>query len=425
MLVILLLGFSAGLPLAMTSSTLGYWLEESSISLKSIGAIALIGIFYNLKFLWSPLVDIVNIPILGKLLGRRRSWLVMTQGCLILAILGLSTTHPETSLQATVFFALAVAFFSATQDIIIDAFRIETFNDEQQALSVATYTYGYRIGMLISGGVALKLSEFISWNGVYVFLAATVGLGILATLIAREPAYTRSAKIKTFTDQVKHAVIAPFADFMTRKGWIIMLIFIVVYKFPAAFLGGGIMSSFYLKMGFSKDEIFLAVKVFGMGATIIGLLIGGIVAAKWGLVRALWIDAILQASTNLLFIPLLYTQQNVVLLSTAVAAENIASAMGSVVLVAFISKLCNREFSATQYALLSSFAAFARTLLAANSGWIVENSGWAEFFVITFLSGAAALILIPYIAKYLETEKPKAGGRKSLTAAGKKLRKPL
>lgn len=402
-LVILLLGFSAGLPLAMTSSTLGYWLEESSISLKSIGAIALIGIFYNIKFLWSPLVDIVNIPVLGKLLGRRRSWLICTQACLILAILGLASTHPETALGATVLFALAVAFFSATQDIIIDAFRIETFADNEQPLSVALYTYGYRIGMLISGGLAIKISEFISWNGVYVFLAASIGLGILATLIAREPEYKRTAKVNTLAGQIKHAVIDPFTDFMTRKGWVILLIFVVVYKFPAAFLGGGIMSSFYLKMGFTKDEIFVAVKVFGMAATIFGLALGGIVAARWGLIKALWIDAILQASTNLLFIPIIYTNQNIVLLSTAVAAENIASAMGTVVLIGFISKLCNKEFSATQYALLSSLAAFARTALAANSGWIVASTGWAEFYIITFLSGIPALIMIPFVRKYIDS----------------------
>lgn len=398
-LVIFLLGISSGLPLAMTSSTLGYWFEESALSLKTIGVIALIGIFYNLKFLWSPLVDIIKIPLLCRLLGRRRGWLLATQACLIISILGLASTDPTQSLQVTIFFALAVAFFSATQDIIIDAFRIEFFAEDEQATSAAIFTYGYRIGMLISGGVALKISEYMSWNGVYIFLAATIALGVLATILASEPEFKSNSKASTFAEQLKQAVVAPFADFMRRRGWILLLIFIVVYKFPAAFLGGGIMSSFYLKMGFSKDEIFMAVKVFGMAATIAGLLIGGIVAAKWGLIRALWIDAILQASTNLLFIPLLYTEQNTYLLSLAVGAENIASAMGSVVLVAFISKLCNREFSATQYALLSSLAANGRTFLAANAGWIVEDVGWQQFFILTFFSGVPALLLIPYIRK--------------------------
>jgi PAT family beta-lactamase induction signal transducer AmpG len=399
-LIIFLLGMSGGLPLAMTSSTLGYWLEEAHIDIKTIGAIALIGVFYNIKFLWSPLVDVVSIPYFTKKLGRRRSWMIASQLCLMASIIGMSFFNPATSLGMTVLFALAVAFFSATQDIVIDAFRIESFETDSQASAVAFYTYGYRIGMLISGAVALKLSEFISWNGVYIFLAATIMCGILAALICDEPKFKRKTHVSTFSHQLRHAIIDPFADFMKQKGWLLFLAFIVAYKFPAAFLGGGLMSSFYLKMGFSKDEILVAVKIFGLASTMIGLLLGGIIAGKLGLVRALWVDAILQAATNLLFIPLIYSN-NPYLLTLAVSAENMASAMGTVVLVAFISRLCNREFSATQYALLSSFAALGRTFLAANGGWIVDSIGWAEFFVITFFAGIPALLMIPFVKKYL------------------------
>lgn len=383
----------------MTGATLGYWLTENQIDIKLIGAMALVGIFYNIKFLWSPFVDFVKIPFLSKL-GRRRSWIIASQICLIISIIGMSIFDPREELGMLVIFALAVAFFSATQDIVIDAFRIESFSDDMQASGAASSIYGYRVGMLISGALALKLSEYMSWNAVYIFLAVTLAFGIIATLFADEPKYKPKKNIAGIKQQAKHAVIDPFVDFMTRKGWVLCLVFIVIYKFPAAFLAGGLMSNFYLSMGFSKDEIIFAVKIFGMAATLLGLMAGGWMAAKLGLVKALFIDAILQAATNLLFIPIIY-YQNTYLLAGAVAAENFASSMGTVVLVAFISKLCSREFSATQYALLSSVAALGRTFLAANSGWIVDSYGWVEFYIITFLVGLPAIFMIPYIAKTL------------------------
>ena len=403
--LLFMLGISSGLPLAMTSSTLGFWLTEASINIKLIGAIALVGIFYNFKFIWSPLVDVVKIPLLDKKLGRRRSWMLVTQIGLALSILGISLTDPASALLPTIGFALAIAFFSATQDIVIDAYRIEILGEDEQAAASAIYVYGYRAGMFISGAVALKLSEYLSWNGVYIFLAATISIGIIATLLGKEPAQLKKQNLRGLAAQIKHAVISPFADFMQRRGWLLMLVFVVAYKFPAAFLGGGLMSSFYLKMGFEKDQIFFIVKTVGLFATLAGLFIGGLLAVKLGLIRALWIDAILQAITNLLFIPIVQEQGNIHLLGLAVCAENVASSMGTVVLVAFISKLCNKEFSATQYALLSSLAAAGRTLLAANGGVLVEHLGWEEFFFITFLSGIPALIMLPFVAKYMGAKK--------------------
>lgn len=407
MLVIFLLGISSGLPYLMTASTLGFWLKESDIGLKEIGAMALVGIFYNLKFLWAPIIDIAKIPTLTEKFGRRRGWLLFTQLALIISLIGLSTAHPESSLGPLIFFALAVAFFSATQDIVVDAFRIDSFEDEEQAAGAVSSVYGYRIGLYVAGAVGLKLSDYMSWNAVYLFFAGTIAIGMIATLIASEPEFKAKQKFKNFFEIFQYSAINPFVDFMKHKYWLILLIFIIAYKFPGAFLGGGLMSAFYLEVGFSKDEIFLAVKTFGFAAGIFGLFIGGLLATKVGLMKALIIDIILQAVTNLLFIPLLYTTGNIWLLTAAVSMDSMAASMGTVVLVAFISSLCNKQYSATQYALLSSVAALGRTLLAANSGWIVEDIGWQNFYLLTFASALPALLLVPYVAKYLATKKAK------------------
>lgn len=412
MFVIFLLGISSGLPYLMTASTLGFWLSEADISLKDIGAMALVGIFYNLKFLWAPFIDIIKIPILTEKLGRRRAWLLVTQILLAASLIGMATTNPSQSLLPMVIFSLAVAFFSATQDIVVDAFRIDSFETEEQAAGAVSSVYGYRIGLYVAGAIGLKLSDYISWNEVYLFFAATISIGVIATLIATEPNFKAKEKFKNFFEIFKYAALNPFVDFMKRKYWLVLLIFIVAYKFPGAFLGGGLMSAFYLDMGFSKDEIFVAVKTFGFAAGILGLFVGGLLATKVGLLKALIIDIILQAVTNLLFIPLVYATGNTVLLTIAVCADSMAASMGTVVLVAFISALCNKQYSATQYALLSSLAALGRTLLAANSGWIVEDIGWVNFYVLTFASALPALLLIPYVAKYLDEKNSKASSQK-------------
>ena len=334
--------------------------------------------------------------------------MLFTQACLALALVGMATTHPETSLAPLVFFSLAVAFFSATQDIIVDAFRIDSCETEEQAVGAVYSVYGYRIGLYVAGAIGLKLSDYISWNEVYYFFAATICVGMIATFIASEPHFKAKEKFKNFGEFFHYAAINPFADFMTRKYWLVLLIFIIVYKFPGAFLGGGLMSAFYLDMGFSKDDIFISVKTFGFIAGILGLFFGAILAEKVGLLKALVIDIILQALTNLLFIPLIYTTGNTALLTIAVCADSLAASMGTVVLVAFISSLCNKQYSATQAALLTSLAGLGRTLLAANSGWVVEDIGWTNFYLLTFASAAPALLLIPYVAKYLD-EKKRAG----------------
>lgn len=405
LVIIFFLGVSSGLPFLLTASTLGFWLEESDITLASIGAMALIGLFYNLKFLWSPLVDIIKIPFFVSKFGRRRGWLLFTQIMLILSILGIATTSPDLNLLPTVGFALAIAFFSATQDIIIDALRIDILEPEEQAAGAVPYVYGYRVGLYVAGAVALILSNFVSWQVVYALMAVPVLVGMAATLIVSEPEFKAKEKIKSTTDLLKTAIVNPFTDFAKKKYWIILLAFVVVYKFPGAFLGGGIMSAFYLQMDFTKEEIAVAVKTFGFAAGILGLFIGGLLATKIGLYKALLVDIFLQAITNLLFIPIVYHTGNVALLTIAVSMDSLAASMGTVVLVAFTSILCNKQYSATQYALLSSLAALGRTLLAANSGWIVEDIGWVQFFTLTFASALPALILIPYIRKYLDGQK--------------------
>ena len=396
MLVIFLLGISSGLPLLLTSSTLGFWLEESKVSLTNIGAMALVGSFYSLKFLWSPLVDIIKIPVLCRIFGRRRGWLLFTQIMLMLSIFGLASTNPAENLMPVVLFALAIAFFSATQDIVVDAYRIDILTAEEQAAGTVPSVYGYRVGMYLAGAVGLLLSSHFSWDAVYVIFGCCVLIGVAGTLLGAEPEFKTRKKL---------SVIAPFADFMTQKNWVILLLFIIAYKFSGAFMGGGLMSSFYLKMDFSKDEIAVAVKTFGFFATIFGLFVGGLLATKIGIVKILWIDIILSALTNLLFIPIIYHQGNLFLLTLAVSIDNFVTSIGTVALVAFLSILCNKQYSATQYALLSSLASLGRIVLAANAGWIVEDIGWTNFYILTCASALPALLLMPIVAKYLDEKK--------------------
>ena len=232
MMVIFLLGISSGLPYLMTASTLGFWLAEADIGLKEIGAMALVGIAYNVKFLWAPLVDIIKIPTLTEKLGRRRGWLLFTQIALATSLVGLATTHPESSLGPLIFFSVAVAFFSATQDIVVDAFRIDSCDTEEQAVGAVYSVYGYRIGLYVAGAVGLKLSDYVSWNAVYYFFAATIGIGMIATFLATEPEFKAKEKFKNYFEIFQYAAIKPFVDFMTRKYWLLMLIFIIAYKIP-------------------------------------------------------------------------------------------------------------------------------------------------------------------------------------------------
>ena len=406
-LTIRALGLSGGVPLALTASTLFVWMRETGVDLTTIGIFAALGTPYTIKFLWSPLVDQLPLPILGKLFGRRRSWLLFSQALLIVFIVALGFSSPALDPAMTAVLAFAVAFFSATQDIVIDAFRIEKMEKKEQAAGATAYVYGYRIGMLASGAGALYLATFYSWSVAYMAMAGLILVGSAAALLAKEPQASEAAakndKPKDVAAWLGKAVIEPFADFLTRKGWVFILLFITLFKFGDA-LVGTMTNPFLIDLGFSKIEIANVAKLFGFWATMGGLAIGGVMLAKVSLFRALLISFFVQIVSTTLFVVQAYVGYNLELLAATIAAENLASGMGTAVFLAYLSILCNVRYTATQYALFSSLFAISRTWLSTASGLLAEQLGWPTFFIITMVAAVPGLILLFLIRKYDQRE---------------------
>ena len=401
-IAVCLLGFASGLPLALTGSTLLTWLPEAGVNMATVGLFAAVGTPYALKFLWSPLIDGLTLPFLTRYLGRRRGWMIFSQLCLILTILGLGSSNPSVNPWMTAFWALCVAFSSATQDIIIDAYRIEILEEKQQGAGAAAVMFGYRFGMLASGAGALVLASFMGWFTAYAVMAGCLLVGTLTILITGEPELSK-AKAKK---QEKHSVISwfsahvagPFSDFTKHSGWWIILLFIICFKLGDAF--AGVMTNpFLIKIGFSKIEIATIVKTYGLVATLAGFFIGGALIQKFGIVSSLWIAGILQLCSNFFFVAQAQIGHNILFLSLTISVENLTSGMGSAVFVAYISGLCNISYTATQYALLSSLAVFGRTWLSASSGWFVEWLGWPLFFVFSAIIAIPGLLFLGWMTK--------------------------
>lgn len=377
------LGFASGLPYALTAGTLSIWLTEEGISRGSIGLFGGIGIAYTFKFAWSPLVDSVRIPILSRF-GRRRSWLLATQAGLIASIIALACTSPASTTWLTALFALLVAIFSATQDIVIDAYRVEVLEPERQAAGAAMGVLGYRIGMIVSGAGALYLATYFGWRVTYLCMAAAMGVGVLATLFSKEPLMNNALPIdkRDVATWFRESVIAPLRDFMKRPEWKLILAFVFFYKLPDAYMG--IMANpYYLAVGFAKTQIADIAKLYGVIASIAGGFWGAWMVRKWGLLPTLWIGGIACALTNLLFIPLQYTGANTLALAGVITLDNLSGGISVTAFVAYMSGLCNRSFTATQYALLSSIMAFARTASSMPSGYSAEILGWTGFFMLS------------------------------------------
>lgn len=404
-LVILALGFSGGVPLALSASTLFVWMRETGVDLTTIGIFAALGTPYTLKFLWSPLVDQLHLPILTKLFGRRRSWLIFSQALLIAAIIGLGFSAPDINPLITAMMALLVAFFSATQDIVIDAFRIEKLERDEQAAGAASYVYGYRIGMLASGAGALYIATFYSWSVTYIAMAGLILVGTVATLLSKEPEASTVAekdRPKNAFALIERAVISPFADFVKRKGWIAILLFITLFKFGDA-LVGTMTNPFLIDLDFTKIEIANISKLFGFWATMGGLGLGGLILAKVSLFRALLISFVVQIGSTTMFVIQAHVGHNLELLAGTIAAENLASGMGTAVFIAYLSVLCNVKYTATQYALFSSLFAISRTLLSTGSGALAEQFGWAFFFILTMVAAIPGLILL-FMMRYYDAK---------------------
>jgi PAT family beta-lactamase induction signal transducer AmpG len=410
-LIVLFLGFSAGLPLALSGSTLRLWMRQSSIDLETIGLFALVGTPYTIKFLWAPIVDALEVPLLTRWFGRRRAWLLFSQIVMIAAIVVLGLCDPAKFAWLVVFIAaLLVATAAATQDILIDAYRIESLREDEQAAGMASYVAAYRIGTLIStAGMLFIVSGFrdqnidlgSAWMLGYFVMAAVAAIGVATAVIAPEPA--RSAAVEA--DHAAHAADGPFQrvltatvgafrDLLTREMAIVSLCFVVLFKFSDAF-AGVMTESFVLDLGFSLAEYAVIIKGVGLAATILGGFAGGFIARALPLAPSLWIGGILQAVANITFSVQALAGHSNAMLAVAVITENFTSGIGTVIYVAYLSALCrNPLHTATQYALLTALSAFGRTYLSAGAGYAAAATGWFWFFIICGLVAVPGLILL-------------------------------
>lgn len=392
-----LFGFSSGLPFLLVAGTLAYWLKENGIVLKDITMIASAGMAYALKFLWAPLLDHWRIPGFARL-GQRRGWLLFAQLGVVVGLLAMALLTPV-QLAPFVVATLLVALFGATQDIAVDAYRIEIAPIEAQGALVATYSLGYRIGLLLAGAVALILADHAPWRVVYALMAAAMAIPLAATLMAREPDVLRRRPAR-WRDAMREGVIDPFADFFRRYGWAlaaVTLLFLLLFKMPEQATIGGIMSPFYRDMGFSKTEIGAITKIYGIWIGIVGVFIGGAAVARWGAWRPLGVTIVLCGCSNLLYLVLIAHPGNLVALTLVISGENLTLGMLGPPTVAFLSSLVNRQHTATQYALLSSLVNLPGKLLGFFAGGIAMTTGYGGYFVITVLAVLPAMMIFAYL----------------------------
>jgi PAT family beta-lactamase induction signal transducer AmpG len=390
-------GFSSGLPFLLVAGTLAYWLKDNGIELKEITVIASAGMTYALKFLWAPLLDHTRLPLLSRM-GQRRSWLLLAQLGVVLGLLAMALSTPA-QLAAFIVFTLLVAFSGATQDIAVDAYRIEIAPPAAQGALVAVYSLGYRIALIVTGMVALILADHIAWPGVYELMALLMLAPVAATLMAREPDVLRT-RPASWAQWMRESVIDPFDDFFRRYGWqtaLLTLLFILLFKIPEQALVGGIMSPFYIDMGFTKTQIGTITKLYGVWIGILGVFLGGMAIARWGVRRPLLASVVLCASCNLLYVWLTYHHGDLAALTLVISAENLSLGFLGTAAVAFLSSLVNRQYTATQYALLSSMVNLPGKVLGVFAGGIVEATGYSTYFVIATLAVLPATALLLYL----------------------------
>lgn len=397
------LGLVCGLPIAMLLSTLKVFLVDLHIDIKTIGAFSLLSLPYSLKFLWAPVLDSVSLPFLTQRFGKRRAWMILTQILLFILIAFLGVVGIGNNLWAIFIVACLIAITSATQDMAVDAYRIETIKPEDQGLAATFYVYGYRLGMLVSGAGALYLSSKTSWQLVYLNIASVMLFGVAVTLLAKENLQlieTIQKSQRTFMNWLKTSMIEPLSELLRRKNWYIIFPFVIAFKLCDAF-SGSLTLPFLLDVGFSKVEIAVIVKTFGLCATLVGALIGGILVKRVGLMKSLWVAAILQMLSNLAFSYQASVGHNIPVLYLAIFAENFSGGIGDTIFIAYLSSLCNKTFAATDYAILVSFASLGRSLFSSTAGYFAAYFGWVHFFFFSTLLGLPALILLFFLRKNL------------------------
>ncbi|WP_321393384.1 AmpG family muropeptide MFS transporter [Emcibacter sp.] len=413
------MGISSGFPLTLVLSTLGYWLSQEGVDAETIGLLAVVTMPYSLKFLWSPLIDWIKLPLMHKSFGRRRSWLFLIQAGLTAAVLFLGSTNPKEGAMLVGLGALLVSFMSASQDIVLDAYRIEILTDEEQPAGAAMIQFGYRIGNYISGTGGLALAALYDWHVAYYVLSLQVLCGVLPALLLGEPKRDGHELVEQETEAVEHwlkdevhaptalslfvenfylSVIVPFKEFMSRHGWMLILLFIILLK-----IGDGMASVMtpvlLVDLGFSNAEIIYANKTVGAIALLIGIFVGGLLLKWTGTYRGLFIAAVLMMVSNLSFAVLNEVGYNVPLLAFTMGFENFASGLGGTLAIAYLSGLCNLAYTATQYALLSSLASVGRGVLAAPSGFGYAEWGPTAFFIFTTIAAIPAIILLFWMRK--------------------------
>ncbi|MCA1941334.1 MAG: AmpG family muropeptide MFS transporter [Caenispirillum bisanense] len=423
-LSILFLGFSSGLPLLLVYGTLSAWLTEAGLSLTVVGLFSWASTAYAFKWLWSPLVDRLPLPPFTHLFGQRRGWMLASQMLVAGAMLGLGASDPAANVWVTAGWAVVLAFASATQDIVIDAYRVEILEEEKLGAGAGNIVLGYRLAMLASGGGALVIADAAGWFWAYAAMAALMGVGMLTVLLNREPerpnlgrSAVEEARAEAWIERHGHlgrrtsrglgwlygAVVLPLTDFFGRKHWLVILLFIALYKYGDALLG--VMANpFYIEIGFTKTEIGVVSKSYGVVMTIVGGLLGGVLVAKLGIMRSLLVCGVLQAVSNLVFVAQALAGPDVRVLMVTISAENLASGMGTAAFVAYLSSLCNLAYTATQYALVSSFMAFARTFFASGGGWLADQVDWVTYFLISTAAAVPGLVLLLWMMRLFPRE---------------------
>src|SRR3974390_1586972 len=409
-LIVMFLGFSSGLPLALSGGTLLVWMREAGVNLGTIGLFALVGTPYTVKFLWAPLTDALDVPLLSRWFGRRRGWRGVSQILLIAAIIFLGSCNPAVAPALVALAALLVATASATQDIVVDAFRVESLPENEQAAGMAGYVAAYRIGMLASTAGALFLVSALqahgfgalgAWQAGYYVMAALVLIGTATALLATEPERSREAEAAHARQnrfaRVLAAAVGAIRDFMSYELALVMLAFVVLFKFTDA-LAGSMTAPFVIDLGFSRNEYAAIVKGVGLAATLLGGFAGGFVARAYPLAASLWIGGILQSIANVVFSWLALRGHDITALTIAITVENFTSAIGTVIFVAYLSALCrNPLHTATQYALLTALAAVGRTYLSSGAGFVAESTGWAWFYILCVVAGLPSLLLLAWL----------------------------
>ena len=402
----LLLGFSAGLPLLLVLGTLSFWLREAGIDRTTIGYLSWVGLAYAFKWVWAPLVDRMPIPLLTRWLGRRRSWLLLAQLAVMAGLVAMSFNDPKLALQPVVWGALAVAFGSATQDIALDAFRIESADVDRQAALAAAYQTGYRLAMIWAGAGVLWLAaraevvglasyQHGAWQTAYLVMAASMSLGMLTVLLSPEPLRRPMPVAKNAIEWLHGALVEPFSDFLQRYGRQALLILALIAIYRISDVVMGIMANpFYVDMGYTKDEVAAVTKIYGVIMTLVGAFIGGVLSMRLGVMRVLMLGAVLSAASNLLFAWLGTLGHDVTALIFVISADNLSSGIASAAFIAYLSSLTNVNYSATQYAIFSSVMLLAPKFLAGYSGRYVDAFGYQYFFVATAMLGVPVLLLV-------------------------------